>query len=63
MDDVKLNAFPSDEYEALAMLYVQSQDLSNVSPEQLLDMYRDAYKRIREHRKELNQKNPKTWMI
>jgi len=26
-------------------------------------MYRDAYKRIREHRKELNQKNPKTWMI
>lgn len=61
MDDVKLNTFPSTECEALAMLYVQSQDLSNVSPEGLLDMYRDAYKRIREHRKELNKREPKSW--
>ena len=63
MDDVKLYTFPSDECEALAMLFVQSQDLSNVSPEGMLDMYRDAHKRIREHRKELNKKEPKIWTI
>lgn len=51
MDDVILRSFPSNECEALAMLYVQNQDLSNVSPEELLDKYQDAYEKIREHKK------------
>ena len=51
MDDVILHSFPSNECEALALLYVQNQDLSNVSPEELWDKYQDAYEKIREHKK------------
>ena len=39
--------FPSSKQEALALLYVQSQDLSGKSPEDLADMYADAYTRLR----------------
>lgn len=35
--------FPHDECEALAMLYVQTQDLSNYTPEQILALYDKAY--------------------
>lgn len=59
MDNVTLQTFPQDECEALAMLYVQSQDLSNLTPEELLDKYQDAYKKIKEHRKE--QHKPQSW--
>lgn len=38
--------FPSNKYEALAFLYVERQDLSNTSPEELAAMYVDAYTRI-----------------
>lgn len=38
--------FPSNKREALALLYVQSQDLSQKSPEDLVVMYKDAYDKI-----------------
>lgn len=44
--------FPETETEALAMLYVQRQDLSDVTPEELWDMYHDAYQKIKARRKE-----------
>ena len=47
-----LSAFPDNEFEALAMLYVENQDLSGLTPEQLLDMYDDAYEKIREHHRQ-----------
>lgn len=56
MADTVLATFPSTETEALAMLYVQSQDLSGVTPESLLDMYQDAYQRIKAYRKEKRSK-------
>lgn len=52
MADMDLYSFPDNEYEALAMLYVQHQDLSGLTPEQLLDMYHEAYDKIRTHEKE-----------
>ena len=52
MADTSLATFPSTETEALAMLYIQSQDLSGVTPESLLDMYQDAYQRIKAYRKQ-----------
>lgn len=52
MADTNLYTFPDNEYEALAMLYVQHQDLSGLSPEQLLDMYQEAYDKIRAYEKE-----------
>lgn len=52
MADNTLSTFPDSATEALAMLYVQNQDLSGVTPESLLDMYQEAYERIKAYRKE-----------
>lgn len=52
MADNNFQTFPGTETEALAMLYVQSQDLSEVTPEGLLDMYQDAYQKIKAYRRE-----------
>lgn len=41
--------FPSGKFSALSMLYVQSQDLTGKTPEELLDMYDDAYQKIENH--------------
>lgn len=51
MNNVTLQSFPNTKTEALAMLYVQSRDLTNATPEELLAMYKDAYNRIREANK------------
>jgi hypothetical protein len=61
MADNTFHTFPETVTEALAMLYVQNQDLSGVTPEGLLDMYQDAYKRIKAYRQEkrnTNQQQP-----
>ena len=57
MDDVILNSFPRNEAEALAMLYVQQQNLSGLTPEAVLAMYQRAYKKIRA--KLIEQQEPK----
>lgn len=46
MDEIMLNAFPKNKAEALAMLYVQSQDITDLSPTALLAMYDTAYDEI-----------------
>lgn len=58
MADNTFHTFPETETEALALLYVQSQDLSEVTPEGLLDMYQDAYQKIKAHRKEKRNVHP-----
>lgn len=52
MAGTNLSSFPDNKYEALALLYVQHQDISGLTPEQLFDMYQDAYNKIRAHEKE-----------
>ena len=52
MADIVLKTFPGNETEALAMLWIQNQDLSNATPEELLDKYQDAYDKIKEHKKQ-----------
>lgn len=44
--------FPSSEYGALAMLYIQNQDLSGKTPEDLLRLYKETEKRIYDYAKE-----------
>lgn len=51
MQETILQTFPKNEREALAMLYVQNQDLSGITPEELLDKYQDAYNKIQAHNK------------
>ena len=38
--------FPSSKTDALTMLYLKNQDLSGLTPEQLLDKYQDVHDRI-----------------
>lgn len=59
MSEVMVRTFPRDELEALAMLYVQNQDLGNVTPEELLDMYDNAYKALENARNKKNQASTK----
>ena len=49
MNDTTLCTFPANKAEALAMLYVQNQELSNRPPAYLLDTYYEAYDKIRAH--------------
>lgn len=48
MDETVLHTFPRSEVEALAMLYVKSQDLSGVTPAEMLEMYQSARNEIYE---------------
>ena len=52
MDDVRLVTFPSSRNEALAMLYLQNQDLSKKTPAQVHEMYWYALAEIRKDYKE-----------
>lgn len=54
-DNISLESFPSNKLEALAMLYMQHQNLSGLSPEQVLDKYQDAYAKIRDHERAKGQ--------
>lgn len=54
-NDVTLKTFPRSPQEALAMLYVKNQDLSGLTPEQILDMYQDAFEKICAHNKKKQQ--------
>ena len=47
MSDNEIKIFPSDRTEALAMLYLQSQDLSGKSPKEIVEMYNFAYSEIK----------------
>lgn len=42
----EFRTFPDSELEALAYLYVKSQDLSGKSPSEIHTMYREAYYEI-----------------
>lgn len=38
--------FPSTKIDALTILYLQNQDLTNISPEELVKLYDDTHERI-----------------
>lgn len=45
-EQVTVTAFPANYCEALALAYIQGQDLSSKTPEEVAQMYWDAYNRI-----------------
>lgn len=61
-NDISLNTFPNNKTAALTMLYLQNQDLSKLTPGELLEKYYEVYKAIQIKDKELrsNQKQS-TW--
>ncbi|MGV3085073.1 hypothetical protein [Enterococcus dispar] len=47
-NETNLNTFPSTKAEALTMLYLQNQDLSDITPEELAKKYSEVFSEIRE---------------
>lgn len=45
-EKVSLSTFPLDRRDALTILYMQNQDLSDKTPEEIADMYDEAWDRI-----------------
>ena len=52
---VSLSSFPANRIEALAILYLQNQDLSEKTPEEIVRIYNDAYEKIGAELKELRK--------
>lgn len=50
-----IKLFPETKTEALALAYVQSQDLSGKTPEDVAAMYADAYDKIKHKFAELRK--------
>lgn len=48
-ENTRLETFPANKLEALALLYMQHQNLSGLTPEQVLDQYQDVYAKMRSH--------------
>ena len=55
MSDIKLSSFPDDKFSALAMLYLQSHDFSNLSPSELATKYDEVYEEIKNHYSEVSE--------
>ena len=55
MEDTLFRTFPDSKLEALTMLYLQNQDLSELTPEALLDKYEDTYEKIKAYSREKRQ--------
>lgn len=46
------SCFPSTRIEALAMLYLQSQDLSNKTPAEIQTLYYETYRALQDDHRE-----------
>lgn len=46
-ENVTFSTFPHNKIEALTMLYLQNQDLSNVTPEELVKLYADTLEKVK----------------
>lgn len=58
----ELNTFPKNKNDALTMLYLEKQDLSGYTPEQLVDLYEEVYKQIDTRFKENRKKVRSSWL-
>ncbi len=56
MDQSKI--FPSVKSEVLAMLYLQEQNLSEKTPEEIAELYQDAEDKVRHYLKQHAESDP-----
>ena len=61
MSETNLHTFPSTVIDALAMLYLQNQDISNLSPEDLYEKYVDVKNTIKAKANELHKSSMRTF--
>jgi hypothetical protein len=58
-NDVNLNTFPSNRTEALTMLYLQNQDLSEKSPSEIVELYFSVLAGVKESIRDTKPKSIK----
>lgn len=58
-DKFDLSTFPSNKISGLAMLYLQNQDLSNMTPSELASKYDTVYSEIKAHYDEISKEKNK----
>lgn len=58
---IELSTFPTGKVSALTMLYLEKQDLSNVTPEELVDKYQEVYERINNRFREIRNAQSSSW--
>ncbi|MDY2991753.1 MAG: hypothetical protein SOR91_09825 [Hornefia butyriciproducens] len=51
MSNYEFRTFPSDPCQALAIIYLQNQDLHDFSPKQLYDQYQTIYNELKTYSK------------
>ena len=61
-DSISLSTFPNGKIAALTMLYLQSINVSSLTPEQLLDKYDEVYEKINEHSKNKRKTKNTGWI-
>lgn len=59
-ENIELHSFPNNRTEALAYLYVQSQDLKGKAPSEIQTMYYEAYYALK---KDYNAKYASGWFM
>jgi len=57
MAESNFSTFPPNRIEALTMLYLENQDLSMLSPEDLVVKYREVYEQVKKHLVETTPKS------
>lgn len=55
MSDVNLSTFPKGKESALTMLYLEKQDLSDLSPTELAKKYDEVYEEISSYYHQINK--------
>lgn len=45
-DSINLSTFPSNKIDALTLLYLEQQNLSDLTPEELVDKYIEVHNKI-----------------
>lgn len=61
-DEIRLKSFPSSAAEALTILYMKNQDLSGMSPDDLVDMYLQVLKEVKMRFKTSPAAPAKEWL-
>lgn len=51
--NIGFSTFPANKYQALTMLYLESLDLTSITPEELVILYDETYTAIMDKHKEM----------
>lgn len=63
MSDITLRSFPANKYEYIISLYLENQDLTDLTPVEILEKYDQAKNELDEHLSENRKQVLKTFKL